>query len=181
MTVREVIVLAATQLGIVDEVEGYLNNESMDGKRDTELLLTCFNLVENELALDYLPLYAEEEISSTGKVAYSHLKHSAVHILRVTDEKGNSLKFTLFPDCFKTQAGKVKIFYTYTPEKKEITEKSDFRDGYERMLSYGVASEYATAVGMYAEAAVWDKKYKDAIESAYYAKPNGRIRLRRWV
>ena len=182
MEVKEAVLLAATELGIVDEVQSYLDNASTEGQKNTELLLTCFNLVENELALDYLPLYAEDELTSlTGKISYSALRHSAVRVLKVTDEWGNNARFTLFPDCFKTQPGKLKITYTYTPEKKDIEGESDFTTVSARLFSYGIAAEYATAMGLYEEAAVWDKKYKEAIDAAYRISPCVRIQSRRWV
>lgn len=182
MTVKEIILSAATVLGIEEEVKAYVNGESTDGQK-TELLLHCFNIVENELALDYLPLYAEDEmISETGAIEFSRLAKPVVRILRVTDEWGNSVKFKLFPDYVKTQAGKVKITYTYTPDKKNVDGVSDYvLQASVRLFTYGVAAEYATASCLFEDAAVWDKKYKEAIAAAYHAKPCERMRSRRWA
>ena len=72
--------------------------------------------------------------------------------------------------------------YTYLPKTKTFDDKSDFTlNASVRLLSYGVAAEYALANGMFEEAAVWDKKYKDAIKAAYCSKPPRRIRSRRWA
>lgn len=64
MTVKETILLAADELGCGNRVREYFEEEGETGKKETEVLLRCFNLVENELALDYLPLYAEDEAES---------------------------------------------------------------------------------------------------------------------
>ena len=96
MQVKEAVLLAATQLGIVDKIQECLDYNTTEGKEDLDLLITCFNVVENELALDYLPLYQEEEMQSlTGKINYAMLKRTAVRILQVTDAEDNSLKFTI--------------------------------------------------------------------------------------
>lgn len=36
-----------------------------------------------------------------------------------------------------------------------------------RLFAYGIAAEYCLACGLFEEAAVWDKKYKDALTAAY--------------
>lgn len=61
MKVKEVLALAAANLGRDDLVAAI---EQMEGDPSAEVqsLLRCYNLAENELALDYLPLTQEEEI-----------------------------------------------------------------------------------------------------------------------
>lgn len=87
MTVKEAILLAADEIGVGERVRAYFENNAETGKKETETLLRCFNIVENELALDYLPLYAEEEVfAETGAVRYAELTRPAVRILRVTDD-----------------------------------------------------------------------------------------------
>lgn len=183
MTVKEVLKTAATELGILEEVADTLEGTSTAENGAVENMLNCFNLVENELALDYLPLIVEEELETeTGAVLYSELSRSAVQILKVTDVWGNETQFKLFPDHLKTQAGRIKIRYSYTPEKKNLEDSSDFLlHASVRMLAYGVAAEYSLACGRFEDAAVWDKKYKDSIAAAYRRKPTRKIQSRRWV
>ena len=183
MKVKDIVLLAATQLGIADEVQAYLDGEEENGERNAALLLTCFNVVENELALDYLPLYAEEKINTeTGKIVYSDLVHSAVRIVKVTDEKGESIPYKLYAEYLQTQAGKVTVRYTYTPESKETDGESDFASPVsERLLAYGIAAEYSLSMGLLSEAAVWDKKYKESIEAIRSLQSGKRMKSRRWV
>ena len=182
MTVQEVLLEAAQRLGIEKEVQKYFDGDSADGKA-AEVLLNCFNIVENELALDYLPLYAEDEIETElGQVYYSKLSKSAVRILSATDEWGNRAKFKLFPKYLLTQPGKVVIRYTFTPEKKEMDDDSDFiLQASSRLLALGIAAEYCIATGLYEEAEIWDKKYKNAIAATYENKRCERIASRRWI
>ena len=184
ISVKNAVCAAAQTLGIADGVEAYLENQTDEvGKKDVELLVECFNRVENELALDYLPLTTEDVIvTATGEVPYLALAYPAARILCVEDENGNSLKYKLFPDRLETQVGKVKVIYTYTPSEKNVNGVSDYQTAVsERLFVYGIAAEYSLAVGELEAASVWDKKYKEAIEAAYRLRPVKRLRSRRWV
>ena len=184
VSVKAVVRATAQMLGIADEVEAYLNNEeTQEGKRCTELLLKCFNHVENELALDYLPLLAEDEVvASTGIVKYAELVYPAVRVFCVEDGEGNSLKYKLFPDCLETHPGKVKVVYSYSPTEKSLDMESDYQTAAsERLFLYGMAAEYCLAEGELESAGIWDKKYKEAIAAAYRLRPVKRLRSRRWV
>ena len=182
--VKAAVRATAQALGIADGVEAFLDGEETEeGKRDTELLVKCFNHVENELALDYLPLLAEDEVlSSTGAVRYAELTYPAVRIFCVEDGEGTSLKYTLFPDRLETSSGKLKIVYSYTPTEKGVDEESDYQTAVsERLFLYGMAAEYCLVEGELEAAGIWDKKYKEAIAAAYRLRPIKRSRSRRWV
>ena len=183
MTVKEIILAAAGELGLTEKVQAYLDGASENGKAETEKLLHCFNLVENELALDYLPLYAEEEIETlSGAVYYSEFSKRVVRILRVIGESGNAVSFKLFPEFLKTQGGKIIVAYTYAPSEKGLDGESDYiLQASVRLFAYGIAAEYSLAIGAFDDAAVWDKKYKDAIAAAYRSRPSRKMRARRWA
>lgn len=183
MTVKEILLEAARKIGKYQQVYDYFEGIDQAGETLVEELLDCFHTIENELALDYLPLYAEKEIfSQSGAVYFSQLDKAAVRIVSVQDEWGNDLKYELFPQYLKTQQGKIKIRYSYTPEKKSLTDKSDFGARVSaRLFAYGMAAEYAVQNGLFQEAGVWESKYKDAIAAAYRATPNKKIASRRWV
>ena len=183
IAVKDAIVLTAELLEIQERVNDSINGSNSIGDGDVENLLRCFNLIENELALDYLPLYQEEEIDTkTGAVYFSELRSSPVRIMRVEDEWGNSCPFKLFPDYLKTQAGKIVVRYSYLPKEKTINEQSDFvLQVSTRLFAYGMASEYTLSCGRFEEAVIWDKKYKDAISATYKSNPSRKIKARRWV
>ena len=183
MTVMETVLAAAVELGIEKRVREYFEAFSSEGKEDAEALVRCVNLVENELALDYLPLLAEDTIlTDTGVVFFSDLKRKAARILKVTDEYGASVPFTIFPEYLKAQAGKITVRYAYSPEVKTENDESDYITGASvRLFAYGIAAEYLLASGAFEESAVWDKKYKEAIAAAYRSKPSAVIASRRWV
>ncbi len=183
ITVKEAILAAASNLGLHEGVEAYLNGTSTDCEKEVKALLRCFNFVEGELAYDYLPLCAEETVeTSVGVVYYEQLTKPLVRVLGVTDEWGNKVPFKLFPQCLKAQPERLKIRYTYTPDEKGLEDSCSHQSLVSaRLFGYGMAAEYSLALGLFEDAAVWDKKYKDAIAAIYHTNPCRVIRSRRWV
>ena len=183
ITVKDAIKLTAELLEMQERVNGYFEGTDLQGEAEVENLLRCFNLVENELALDYFPLSTEECVDTqTGVVYFDELRLAPVRITKVTDAWGNECPYKLFPDYIKTQAGKMTVQYIYLPAKKGLEESTDFSLFVSaRLFAYGMASEYALSCGRFEEASVWDKKYKDAIVATYRAKPCRKISARRWV
>ena len=184
MLVKECMEVAAVKLGLEESLQTYFEETATaEDAKKVELLLTCFNIVENELALDYFPLHAEDTLlSSGGVIKFSELSKPAVRITKVTDTWGNSVPFQLFPDFLKTQPGEVRVAYTYAPEKKTAAGASDFSSSVSaRLIAYGMAAEYTMATGLFEDSVVWDKKYKEGIRAAYRLQSCKRIRSRRWV
>lgn len=183
MKVLDVVLAAARVLCIEEGVNEYLNDGTEDYAKDTELLLTCFNNIESSLALDYVPLYAEDELRTvTGRLEFSSFTYSPVRILGVADGLGNAVPYTLYAKYIKTNPGILKVTYTYTPNQKTIDMDSDFdlMSG-EHLFVYGVLSEYCLAKGMFEEAAAWDKKFKDSMEFLFHTRKCQRLSSRRWV
>jgi hypothetical protein len=182
MTVKEVVLTTAGMVGVGDAVEIYLNGDKSQGEKECLALLRCFNFIQNELALDYFPLVAEDVVSTaTGKIEYAQLSKSAVRILSIKDEAGCSVKYKLFPSFLEGKIGNLTVRYTYTPSEKTIS--GDVEASLvvsTRLIAYGVASEYCFSVGLYEEGEAWNKKYKDALAGAYALQPAKVMRSRRW-
>ncbi len=183
MTVKEIVLLAAKIIGIGEGVEAYFDGESNEMKRQAERLVASFHLAECSLALDYVPLHAEDEVyAMSGRVEFSMLTNAPVRILGVADTYGNPLAYTLYSTYVKTEAGLVKVHYTYTPKEKDIDEESDFQFGStDSILAYGTLAEYCLGEGMTVEAAEWDRKWKDLIATMYHTAQCKRLSSRRWV
>lgn len=183
MKVKDIVLAAAQSLGIYEGVAAYFEGTNGTLKREAELLLSCFNRVECSLALEYLPLYAEDELLTvTDRVDFSSFQYSPVRILSVEDGEGNPVKYKLYPTFLKAQAGHCKVIYTYTPNEKGIEEDSDFTllTG-ESMFVHGTLAEYCVAEGRFEEASIWEKKYKAEIEAAFRGRTCKRLSSRRWV
>lgn len=183
MKVKDIVLLAAKILGLQEGISAYFDGSSTEMEHQAEQLLACFHVAESSLAMDYLPLRAEDEVySTTGRVEFSKLTYSPVRILEVTDTRGNPQAYTLYSTYLKTSAGVVLISYTYTPNLKTAEEECDFDLSVaSSVLVYGLLAEYCLGEGLTEEAAAWDKKRKDSMESIYHTAKCKRLSSRRWV
>lgn len=185
MTVKEVVLKAAKLLGIGEEVNNYLEGEPTSSNDEiyAKKLLLAYNQVEGELALDYLPLQQEDILTPRlEKVYYNVFSYSPIRVLCVKNEAGEEVPYTIFPQYIQVTAPKAYVTYTYTPNEKTFQDDSEyslFMSAW--LMAYGVAAEYCLCEGRYEEAAVWDKKYKDGITSAYQMQKGDRIKERRWA
>ena len=87
--------------------------ELLDVHYVKEDLLECYNIVENELALDYLPLHATHRCHSTV-VYYTELEYNAVRIVNC------NCKYKIYPEYIESKEQINYIQYTYTVSKKEL-------------------------------------------------------------
>ena len=183
MKVKEVLALAAANLGRDDLVAAI---EQMEGDPSLEVqsLLRCYNLAENELALDYLPLTWEEEMELVeGEVPFSALSFAPVSVLSVS-YSGSPIAFVVRPDAIVPQQSKgtVQIRYTYSPSEKTIEDDGSFSGRVSaRLLSYGVACEYCLSHAMYEEAKLWESRFQEAIRAANIVRRKLKMRPRSWV
>ena len=183
MEVKKIVYSAAKILGMSEEVRLYFEESITDNQREAEMLLQCFNIVQQDLALDYFPLTAEDTLFSfSGRLEFSNMTHSPVRILGLKDGNGKELEYSLFPTYLQAQIGPLTVTYTYTPEDKGINEQCECGTlASELMFLYGTLAQYTLVQGLFEEAVVWDKKYKKAIEDAYSMQTSKRLKSRRWV
>lgn len=162
MTVKEVIERSAELLGIE------LTDENM------ETLLKCYNIVENELAMDYFPLQIVNKVLiKENKIEYADLQRQACRIIGVHDCDHKELKYKLYPQHIgfsKKDNGKYCfVRYCYIPQEKSMDCISDF-DGsmFKDIFEYGVCAEYCIIQGDFKQVELWDKKYKKAINLIWF-------------
>lgn len=160
MKVREVIQLSAELLGIE------LTEEN------TNLLLHCCNLVENELATDYIPLRTVDKVLiKDNKIKYTDLKNKAYKILKVLDYQNDEVKYRIYPEYLKLKKNYNGYYffvrYSYMPAEKKIGDNCEYDGRMEQVLKYGVCAEYCFMQGDYETASVFNEKYKRAIQERY--------------
>lgn len=184
MTVKKIMALAAELCGRRD-LSDFLNGISAENlaeqERDAKTLLQCYNLTENELALDYLPLRRTQEFVSEGELSYAEFEKPPVEILSVRDASGKKHSFELDADGVKVPAGALAVEYSYRPAVKTGEEEAEFNcKGDGRLLALGTACEFALFSGMMEEASLLDKRYRDALACACRER-GGRLKMRRWI
>lgn len=185
MKVKKFVLAAAKLLGLDEAVNGYVNEGYGSGKEETEQLVSCFNLVETDLALNYVPLLDKVLFTvEEGKILFEDFPQTPLRVSAVINKKGLRLPFQLFPTEIHVDEDEKEVWvvYTYLPEDKGILGDSDYLTGVSvALVAYGIAAEYCTMRGLYAEASVWSKKYKESIAKSYTLKRGGRMQSRKWV
>ncbi len=184
MLVKEVVALAAETLGRSDLAQAVeAAEEGSDG--EVKSLLRCYNLIENEVALDFFPLKtAERFVPAQGKISYASFSFAPVNILKVTDEEGTPVRFGIMPTYISVPqtAGELEVVYAYSPPVKDLGDETAFSDHISaRLLAFGVASEFCITNRQFAEGAMWGRKYRDALRAAGIYRRTLSVRSRRWI
>lgn len=185
MLVSEIIAYAASNLGrddLLSEIKTANKNETNE---ELLALLRAYNLVENELALDYFPLKKTiRRIATSGRVSYTDFSEAPVNILSVTQE-GKPIACTFDSLGYDLPAGVTGYYdveYTYQPSPKEYGTDAELAKGVSaRLASFGVACEYCLMFKRFDEAAVWERKYRDALRAIGMLRRTLAMRSRRWV
>ncbi|GHU99269.1 hypothetical protein FACS1894211_04380 [Clostridia bacterium] len=173
MQMQEIIKLASFYLGL-DENDGTIKAQ----------LLKCANLIVNEICADYCPLARETAVrTGTGKVEYTAL--CAERVLEVLAVKcgDRNVPFKSFPTHIKTEPGlDAAVRFAYLPGDCGEDDGAPIPDKIgARIAAYGAASEYCLVSGLFEEAVIWEKRYKDALAAAVRKRAEITIPARRWL
>lgn len=170
-------------LNNVSGEEGMLTDgEKLEAEKELNLLLRCANLACHETASEYIHLLAFETFETKdGRIEYTAFKRQPVDIYAVKKD-GAACRFKLYPSELITSPGSVEVHYTHLPEKTGLDGDFEFEEGKmsTRILAYGTAAEYCVICGMYEEARIWDKRYKDSIFAALRSRKSVILPARRW-
>jgi hypothetical protein len=186
MEVKDIIIYSLRLIGRVDiadllENGGELTDENQEV---VTTLVYCFNAVEDEVARSYIPLKIVESVQVvSGSAYYSLFKRTPVKIKRVS-VNGKEVDYKLFPLYMTVNESEVEVEYEYSPSKKSLNGVSDFSDGTLGAYAFacGTASEYCFINGEADAGEIWEKKYREEIDTAQQKLiPRGNIPLRRWV
>lgn len=157
-------------------------NLNLDDDCDT-LLLYCLKNVINEVATEFVPVYAEETCVVTGgKVNLNELTKIPIRITSITSSQRN-LDFSATPfgpklDC--NYDGIVTVTYSYLPLIESEEDEVPYGEPLLRALGFGLSAEYCLVAGPQEESEIWDMRYKDAIKEAAFARREYRIKPRAW-
>ncbi len=186
MTVKNILKLVSSLLNRKDLVK-YFEDSSCDDyeriKEDVESLITAYNLVADEVATTYQKLvFTEEFVVEKGRLTYDKFKFSPLSILSVKNLKGKDVSCKILHTEIKTNEDKLIVEYSYTPDKKGLLDECDFSKSQikERVLAYGIATEFCLIKGMYEEGALWHDKYTTSLKNALSNKKSQIVKGRVW-
>jgi hypothetical protein len=172
MKVKEIVDIASFYLGL-DE----------DDAEARAALLRCANLVLNEIVCDYFPLRGETAAASVnGVVRFDALAERVLEIVSV-ESNGVRVKFKCFPGYLKAEcSGTVKVNFSYVPEDRGENDDADVPEKIApRLTAYGAAAEYCLLRGMFEEAVIWEKRFRDSLAAALKKQREIRIPARAWL
>lgn len=172
MQLKEIVKITAMYLGrgdVCDYLEAGNSAQPNSGILELVNNLTgCANLVINELALSYIPMYKEETVNNeNGKINYSTLTERVTEIVDVIDDYGNSVEFKVFPEYLETFYSHVKIKYKYIPSNYGLTDNVGYLENQvpARIIAYGTAGEYCLTERGFQESLMWRTRFNDSLST----------------
>ena len=146
-------------------------------------LLKCLNLVQNEVACEYIPLASEQNVRAKDfKIDYSSFNKKPISIVSVKDSLGRNIRFKAFADYLVVYGNKARVKYYYLPQKIQTVE-SEITECLLpiRTYAYGVAREYFLLQSLSDEADIWEGRFKDSLCAFARKKQDVIMPCRRWL
>lgn len=183
MLVKDIIVLACDftenqELGKAIEENTTLTDEQ---SAVCDSLVKCFNLVNSEIASDYIPILKNEVIKTKEfKVNFSELSFSPCQIISVKDKNGRKVRFKVFDNYLIAFANVINITYTTLPEEMTLTSEITSTLP-ERVYAYGIAREYYFLQTLFDDADIWEDRFKNSLQVFQRKKSDVVMPKRRWL
>ena len=146
-------------------------------------LVDCCNVVCDELAHNYAPLYRKKVVNaSDGIVPFEDLD-DLIEVFSLKDSDGFLATFIYGEEGLSTKNdGQYTVVYSIKPPKADFF--GDIVAGLpaidERIFAYGVCAEYCLRMGMYDDMAIWDSRFKSALAIATRKKTPLNLKQRSW-
>lgn len=131
--------------------------DALDVEYTKDELLNCFNLVENQMAMDYFPLYKTHQCDSKT-VYYSEFEYNPIRIISC------NCKFKVHEEYIESKDIINEIIYSYAPNKKDFSDECTYNIEFLDCYVYGIISEFLLRHMFYDEASYWNEKYKKEIK-----------------
>ncbi len=184
MTIKEIIKISATYLGMEDVIKYLLELEEGEYTlTEIDTLTRLANMVINELACSYVPLTVREQlITERRMINFSDLSECALEIICAYDTDKEPVEYEQFPEYIISPSMIASVEYRYLPSNYGLTDKVGYNENQvpARVIAYGVVSEYCLTERRFDESVMWHQKYLDAISDICTPK-NSKIKQRRWA
>lgn len=183
MLVKDIIVLACQFTENEELGRAIEENESLSDKQNKEVekFVKCFNLINNEIASEFVPIKKVEQLEThDGKILFSNFSAKPYKILYVKNSLGRKVRFKVFEDHIVAFCKKAIVAYSILPSTLDLNGSFDsFLP--ERIYGYGVAREYLFMQGKFDDADVFEERFKNSLEYICRQTPHARLPRRRWI
>lgn len=183
MLVKDIIKLACNFTENEDLASKIENNSQLSETEGLikDSLVNCFNLINNEIASEYLPyLKSETFIPTAFKVSFDDFSKDLIEIISVKDKNGRNLKYKKFDSYIVVFAKEVEIVYSYKPDNMTLSSSFDSLLP-ERVFAYGVAREFYFTQTLFDDADIWESRFKNSLQVLVRKKSEVKIPSRRWI
>ena len=183
MLVKDIIKLACDFTDNEALAKKIDNNEDFTAE-DQEMInkfLQCFNLINNEVASEFVPIKKVEQIEVVnGKISFTQFSNKPFKILYVKNSLGKKIRYKVFDDYIFAFCKKAIVCYSVLPEK--LTIDDDFESFLpERIYAYGVAREFCFLKTKFDDADIWEDRFKNSLELLCRKSSCSRLPRRRWL
>ena len=182
MLVKDIIILASEFIGNNELAEGLKDNSLSDDQTLlSESLVKCFNLINNEITSEYIPIIKRETIKTENfKIDFDKFSNKLLKIISVEDKFGNKLKYKVIDDYVFVFAKTVNITYSTVPQKYKLTDEFETNIP-ERVYAYGIAREFCFLQAMFDDGDLWEQRFKSSLETLSKRISSVYIPRRRWI
>lgn len=192
MLVKDILKSAAIFLGkdnVVSYIDSSFRTGSNDAKSNCSSLLTVLNMVIDEIASNYIPLYFEDGVSPSNRRAYiDSFDYVPVKIIDVFDTNHKHLEYEVYPTYLVLPNEARWVKYSYVPHGLGNTDSIGYseEDIPQHVIVYGVLSEYCIYENRFSEAIMWNEKFTKGLEKCLNKlekenRRNRRIKGRRFI
>ena len=167
MTVKDILKLVCEFVDERDILSKWNSSTELSSseQKKVDRMVKCFNLVNQEIASDYLPFLTEEAIDvSDGPLYFANLSKTVINVYEVRNAFGFSLHFKNFANHIKIDGHGKKVVYSYLPNELTLNQDVEKLRGLsERVYAYGVACEFLLLEGFGNDAELWEERFKEAL------------------
>ena len=185
MTVRDILKLVCEFVGERDIAQKIENSQELQEREQQkiDLMLNCFNLVNQEIASEYLPFLQKEEIDvKDGVLNFATLKNKVINVYEIKNRFGLNLRFRNYPNFVEVFGRGRWVVYSFLPEDKTLDEEVEMFCGLTgRVYAYGVASEYLLIDGVSDDAEIWEERFKESLFVLSRKRGEHKLPARSWV
>lgn len=181
--VKKVLIMIQND-SLADKISQESYTLTTDEQKEIDLIINSINLTQQNIATKYYSLIDVVKVTnSTGEIKYSDITSQHIYnILSVKNAKNANLKYVLKPTSIVTNVGDNVIKYSYFPQDVTINDNLSVLSVKisERAILYGSISEYLFVKGIFDEAEMWEKKFKDEVNQIINIRKNAFIPPRTW-
>lgn len=186
MKVKEIIAFACSFIGEQEIVKKLTSTEAVSltdkEQEKVDTLVRCFNLVNQEIASDYLPFLYTEEIDIDNSILnYADLDKTIINVYAVKGTFNRNVKYKAYTNYIQIFGKAKSITYSYLPDKSELDDDVEFFNGLSaRNYAYGIASEYLLCDGLSEDAEIWEERFKESLFVLSRKRSELKLPARRW-